>query len=515
MVLAAAAPSNRRCGDVWVNGWKRSMEATQATRGSVPPRDCYDVRWWVRAAILLAHIGVAAGGGAQTQAGPGGVGPGARRPSGDRERSAALAAYDAGDAAAAKVRLQGISGRYPTDFAVQEALGLIEAEAGDAAGALPHLRAAANAQPRDAEAEANLGAAYLALKQAPEAVKTLDKAVALGGRNASVAAGVEANLGRALFLNKQYGRAAEVLGEASRLDAGNIDLVFDRAVAFDAGGQSGRAMEALTALPAEKRTAAVESLWGDVAEHAGRYEESVTHMQAAARMEPSEPHLFALVVELLRHWTWQAADEIAQFGMARYPESKRLRLADGIALYGNTKYAEAATVFAELLRGEPDSNVYGDLLGRSCSALGEGETADCTSLTAFAEGHPANAPAAIFAAISILHRPQTEGNLDQAERLLRQAIVHEPRSAEARYQMGVLEQERRQWPESEVSLLEAVRLRPGYAEAHYRLSRAYSHEGKAELARHEVELQQRYALEEKASSDARLKEVTIFLTDAH
>lgn len=469
------------------------------------------MRRMVLAAVLLwAGFGNADGAAAQARSTPART-----RPATDNGRAAALAAYDAGDTASAKVGLERIAGRYATDFAVQEALGLIEAEAGDAAGALPHLRAAVKAQPRNAEAQANLGAAYLELKQLPEAVRTLEAAVTMGARSGSVEAGVTINLGRALFLSKAYGRAAEVLGEASRMDPANADLLFDRAVALDAAGQSGRAMEVLATLSAEQRTAAVESLWGDVAEHAGRYEESVAHMQEAARMDPSEAHLFALAVELLRHWTWQAARQIAEFGLGLFPESKRLRLADGIALYGNTQYAEATKVFAELLQVEPDNNAYGDLLGRSCSALGEGETADCASLTTFAEGHPANAQAAIFAAISILHRPQTEGNLEEAERLLRQAMAHAPGSAEARYQMGVLEQERRQWPESEASLREAVRLRPGYAEAHYRLSRAYSHEGKAELARQEIELQQRFAREEKASSEARLKEVTIFLTDAH
>lgn len=429
----------------------------------------------------------------------------------DGGRGAALAAYDAGETAKAKAALERISGRYPTDFAVQEALGLIDAEANDVAGALPHLRAAAKAQPGNADAQANLGAAYLELKQLPEAVRTLQAAVAMGAQSASV----EANLGRALFLSKAYARAAEVLGEASRLDPDNTDLLSDRAVALDASGQSVRALELLEHLPADRRTAAVESLWGDVAEHGGRHEESVAHMQTAARMEPSEEHLFALAVELLRHWTWQPAKQIAQFGLEKYPDSKRLQLAEGIAFYGNTHYAEAAKVFAELLHGEPDNNAYGDLLGRSCSALGEGETADCTSLRAFAEQHPANAQAATFAAISILHQPQTEQNLAEAERLLRQAIAHEPGSAEAHYQMGVLEQERRQWPESEAELREAVRLRPMYAEAHYRLSRAYSHEGKAELARHEIELQQQDARAEKASADAQLKEVTIFLTESH
>lgn len=430
---------------------------------------------------------------------------------GGDDRAAALAAYDAGDTAKARAMLEGISRRYARDFAVQEALGVTEAEAGDTAAALPHLQAAADAQPRNAEALGNLGAAYLALEKLPDAVRTLRAATAIDGKNAVA----EANLGRALFRNKEYKDAAASLGRASTLDPGNAALIYDRAVALDMGGQSAAAMALLAALPPERRTAAVEALWGDVAEHAGKYEDSVAHFEAAARMEPTEPHLFALCVELLRHWTWKAASEVANFGLSRYPESARLRLAKGVAMYGNTQYAEASAIFAGLLRAEPNNEMYGDLLGRSCSALAESLPSDCRSLTAFAEGHPANAQASIFAAISILHMPQTEQDLPLAERLLQQAIAHEPKSAEAHYQLGVLEQEQRRWPASEAELLEALRLRPGYAEAHYRLSRAYAHEGKAELAKREVELQQRYAEEEKATDEARLKEVTIFLTDSH
>jgi Tfp pilus assembly protein PilF len=76
----------------------------------------------------------------------------------------------------------------------------------------------------------------------------------------------------------------------------------------------------------------------------------------------------------------------------------------------------------------------------------------------------------------------------------------------------VLDQEETQWQQSTTPLEKAISLNPAFAEAHYRLARAYSHLGRRDDASKEIELQQRYAKQQKDSLDARLKDVTTFLT---
>jgi tetratricopeptide (TPR) repeat protein len=427
------------------------------------------------------------------------------------ERRAALAAYDDGRTAEARLMLNRLAPQYPRDFAVQEALGLADAESGDPTGGLPHLKAAIAVRPRDAGANANLGAAYLALHRIPEAVEALRRAAALDSSNAQT----ETTLGRALYLNKEPALAAEALGRASRLAPEDADVRYDWAVALDASHQSVAAIAVLDGIAASKRTAAVEALWGDVAEHAGRFEQAAQHMQAAAQMDPSEPNLYALTVELLRHWTWRPAGQVADFGLSKYPESERLRFAKGVSLYGDAQFVRAADVFAVLVLQSPDNATYGDLLGRSCAALGGTESPGCAGLTDLAKGHPENPRLAVFAAISILHKPDSAANLGTAEALLRQSLARDPKFAETWYQLGVLQQQREQWEDSAVSLRRATALRPEYAEAHYRLSRAYAHTGNREQANEEMALQKQYAQQEKDASDAQLREVTIFLTDTH
>ena len=425
--------------------------------------------------------------------------------------SQALAEYDNGSSAEARPALERLALKYPENFAANEALGLLYVDAGDVVRALPFLERGADAKKTDAVAQANLGAAYLQTGNAAAAVRVLQKAVGLDMKNPKTLS----NLGHALFQEKQPLEAANVFAKAAALDPGDLDITYNWVVALHQAREDAQAEEVLRRVPATKRNAAFESLWGDVAERQGHFVDAADHMQKAARLEPSEAHIYDLTIELLRHWSWQPATEIAQFGVQRFPQSRRLKMAEGIAYYGNGRYTESSAIFGELLAVDPENQDYGSLLGRSCSSMGGNAAPQCGSLIAFAEKHPTNAQIAVYAALSILHGPATNQNLDQAQQLLQQAIHVDSKLTEAYYQLGVLQQQRLQWDESERSLSKAIELRPTFAEAHYRLARAYAHTGRHELAAKEIALQQKYSQQEKEESDARLKEVTTFLVASH
>ena len=55
----------------------------------------------------------------------------------------------------------------------------------------------------------------------------------------------------------------------------------------------------------------MHSLAGDADEHAGEFTKALAHYEAAAKAGPSDATLYAVVAELLRHWNWDEAIQIA------------------------------------------------------------------------------------------------------------------------------------------------------------------------------------------------------------
>lgn len=419
----------------------------------------------------------------------------------------AIDAYDRGDAAQAEPVLRSLAQRYPANYEINEALGSLYAEANQLDRALPFLQRSCTIAPREPLAHANLGAVYLKLARPDDAVTELRRAATIDPRNPET----QSNLGQALMLQKHPADAAKAFAAASQAKPGDNELKYNLALALYESGSSKQATQALDAIPETSMTPELHSLAGDVDEHAGEFAKALKHFQAAASANPSDANLYSLSVELLRHWNWKEAIEVADFGTTRYPTSNHFRTIAGIAFYAKGDYAAAVSVFSKLLQRDTQSAMAADLLGRSCGALGDGVNAGCAVVSDFAQRHPGNAVMTTYAAIAILHAPQGEQNLDKAASLLKEAIAADPKYAEAYLRMGVLEQTRLHWAESTPYLEQCVELNPTGAEAHYRLSRAYAHLGRSQDAQAQIALHQRYSRQSKDSLDSRMQEVMRFI----
>lgn len=420
----------------------------------------------------------------------------------------ALNAEDQGRSQQAEPVLLDLVSRYPASFEATEALGLLYAEQGNFTDALPLLEKAASLSRSLAPAYANLGAAYLKLNRNEDAVRALKKAAALDPQNAQT----QSNLGLALMQVKQPAQAAMALSIAARKNPADTDLLYNWALALFDAGQLAKAGEVLGGAPNVESSAQAQSLLGDIEEKQGHYQQAGEHMQKSATLDPSEANIYALGLEFLRHWTFDPGIKVFEAGMSRYPDSARLRMGLGIAKYANNDFSGAAPVFAQLLARDPDNDFYASLLGHSCSLIPD-ESPGCDALEGFAQRHPQNAAASTYAAASILHRPSSSENLNLARTLLDRAIAADPKSSEAYYQKGIVDQQQNLWQESIDPLEKAIALKSDFSKAHYRLGLAYSHSGQREKAQEQIALQQKFSQQEKDDLNAKFKEVTTFLVN--
>lgn len=428
----------------------------------------------------------------------------------------ALRSYESGDLTTARPLLLRLAAKYPNHEETQAAAGMTLAEAGEVQQAVPYLRRAHRLAPGDLQVKTNLAVALLKTGGAAEAV-TLFQAVAAQMPND---AGVRVSLAQAESESGQHAAAAASYAVAARLleakgQPVDDDLRHDWAVALLGAKQPDRAADVLSKAADQANSAVLQALLGEAAEQQKQYQAAAEHYKRAAQLDPSESNLYSYANELMQHWTFPAAVEVLTFARRRYPESTRLGTALGVAFYGNGDYAKAVPIFAGLLAREPNSAPLADLLGRNCSALGGAEQQGCATLQSFAEAHPANAPASLYAAETILHRAADKQDTGAATRLLRNALRVDPKLPEAWYQLAVVQQSAGDWAGSADLLQHALQQRPDYPEAHYRLSRAYAHLGRRDEAQKEVALQQKYAGDLKAEEQRRMQEVTTFLVQAN
>jgi tetratricopeptide (TPR) repeat protein len=420
---------------------------------------------------------------------------------------AALDEYDAGDARSAEPLLVSLTRRNPENYPAAEALGSLYAEAGKLKAALPLLQRATTLAPEESLAFANLGAAYLKLSRLPEAVLNLRHAVALDPGNAPS----QSNLAQALMLSHDPQGALKAFAAASAAAPSDTKIRYDWALTLFDNGAPDRAVEVLSQIPAADMTDQQHTLAADANERAGHFKEALANFEEAAKQKPSDANLYGLTVELMRHWNWDEAIKVADYGSRLYPDSMHFRMAAGASLYARSDFSGAVKVFSALLSAEPENATVADLLGRSCAALADGEFTGCEAIYKYAQRHPGNPVMTTYAAIALLHAPGDTGNLDKAETLLHASIARNPNYAEPYLRLGTVQQVRQQWSASATSLERAVDLNPASAEAHFRLSRAYAHLGRREDAQKQNALRQSCDDQAKASLNARMQEVVRFV----
>jgi tetratricopeptide (TPR) repeat protein len=431
----------------------------------------------------------------------------------DHDFQAAVAQYNSGKSSEAATQLETLLREVPESFEVHELLGMVYSAESKDTKANEHLEKAVRLKPDSTAARTNLATSYARLGKLELAEKEFKKAVELEPRTFDT----NHNLGELYVRSNRIKDAVPFLEKAQHIDPSSYDNGYDLALAYVETGRLSDARPLVHDLLKLKNTAELHNLLGEIEEKDGQFVTAANEYEAAAHQEPSESNLFDWGSELLLHRTLDPAVTVFQQASQRYPDSPRLAIGLGVALYSRGNYDEAVKA---LLKGADlspaDSRCYFFLSKAYDSSPNQAEEV-IQRFRRFTELQPKNGRAFYYYAMSLWKGRRAQDpdlDLKQIEVLLGKAIVLDPKLAEAHLQMGNLYSDQGKYPESIPEYTRALELNSDLADGYYRLGQAYVHTGQKDRAQEKFEVYQRLRMQHLADLDKQRAEIRQFVYEA-
>jgi tetratricopeptide (TPR) repeat protein len=414
-----------------------------------------------------------------------------------------MAAYNSGRYAEAESDINTVLPSYRTNFQVQELAGLIEAALGHDDSANPYLRKAIELRPTVAGARTALALNLVRLHRMREAEAQFHKAVDLDPQSHES----NHNLGEFYIRAGRLKEAIPYLSRAEQIDPQDYNNGFDLALACERTGSLDAARSELQRLLAINDTAEAHSLLGEIEEKQRNYVAAASQYEAAARMDPSEANVFALGAEMLIHQTFEPAVAVFKSGIARYPESTRLALGLGVALYGSGQYDESAQQFFQVADRNPGNVLPLIFLGRAYDNFSSNTATQVRErLQSAVQAFPRNPELPYFYALSLWKESQdrtAQVSFDTIESLLKRAVALDPKYGDAYLQLGIVYAHEQKYSEAIAQYRRALRTSTNSATIHYRLGQALVRLGDSTQAQREFDQFERLRTSE---TDARNKQ---------
>jgi tetratricopeptide (TPR) repeat protein len=263
-----------------------------------------------------------------------------------------------------------------------------------------------------------------------------------------------------------------------------------------------------------KETAELHNLLGQIEEADNNHVVAANEFEAAAHLDPSETNLFDWGNELLVHRTLEPAIEVFRHGTEQYPNSSRLAVGLGMALYARGNYDDAVKSLlraADLSPSDPGCYLF---LSKAYDSSPNQADEVIQRFRRYAELQPNNARALYYYAMSLWkgRRTQDAGqSLDQIQALLTSAVALDPSFAEAHFQLGNLYSDQKKYADAIPEYLNAIQHKAELADAHYRLGQAYVRTGAKDRAQEQFDIYQRLRTQQMAELDQRRAEIRQFV----
>jgi len=428
----------------------------------------------------------------------------------DRQFQTAVAQYNAGRFTEAASQLEVLLPQAPDSFEVHELLGLVYASLSQDAKAIEHLEDAVQLKPRSAAARENLAASLSHAGNAELAGEEFRKALELEPRNYDA----NHNLGEFYIQSGRIADGRPLLERAQRIKPSSYDNGYDLAMADFLTGRLSEARLVVQTLLRIKNTGELHDLLGQIEEKDGKYVAAVKEFQTAAHLDPSDGNLFDWGTELLLHRTYEPAIDVFTEATRRYPESPRLAIGLGMALYARGKYDEAIRALltaADLSPSDPRCYLF---LSRAYDNSPTQAEEVIQRFKRYADLQPDSSLAQFYYAMSLWKGKRAEDSsvdLQTVETLLLRSIALDGKLPEAHMQLGNLYADQHEYAKSIPEYLRALELNPSLSDAHYRLGTDYIHAGQKDEAQKEFDVYQKLRTQHMAKEDKARADVQQFI----
>jgi tetratricopeptide (TPR) repeat protein len=312
----------------------------------------------------------------------------------------------------------------------------------------------------------------------------------------------------------RYREAVPLLQASYRIDPASSGNEYDLALACKESGDLSEARDLIEKLLAQKDSADLHRLLGDVDEKLGDPLTAVHEYEQAARVDPSEQNYFEWGSELLLHRAVWQAEEVFANGAKAYPKSARMLAALGTALFAGARYDDAAQRLCDASDLSPEDPELYNFMGRIEIAAPEPLACVEQKLARFVQEKPENAVANYLYAMAIWKRqtqPADPKARQEVEALLTKAVTVDPKYGDAYLQLGNLSAAQKDYQKAIEFYKKAVDAEPQLGEAHYRLGVAYDRTGDAAKAKAEFQLHDEIEKQQAAAIEQQRREIKQYL----
>ena len=266
----------------------------------------------------------------------------------------------------------------------------------------------------------------------------------------------------------------------------------DLLIAYGKAGLPEKACALGAEILREHDVAEIHSLLGELYRDKNDFRSAAKQYQAAAQLDPSEENVFEFGSSLLK-FEGDSALKIFRFGVEKYPNSEKMHLGLGGALYGQGLIDDAVSEAFKASEINPTDPEAMELLGQMAHIPAGMAAAVIERLAALSKLYPRNAKLTYYYAMALSGRWSDKPAADSGQviQLLNTATELDPRYAEAHFQLGEFYQEEGRTLDALHSYQAAARLDPEQENYHYRLALAYKKCGYAGQSRQEMQIYQK------------------------